>query len=344
MRLDVAGWAHREAGGRAPSSMWMRPLRVAISIALLGILAVSVEHRELLRALASVDFGPFGIACLLPPLGRLLVASRWHALLVAQGVCYSYADLLRIVWVSSFLGGFLPATVGVDAARFVGASRARTKKAAIAASIVFERTSGLVALSFMIVVGAAALPDTFATAPLLWTSAALLAVTALPVLVLWSGFVSAPVRWLLARAGSGRPAELLRSLWQALALRPPVGTMLRVLVLACGGQLVRVGAVYFCSRALALPLSFTDLLLVVPIVLFVSLLPLSIGGWGVREATLVVLVRSLGLSPTDALALALIARVPHLLSGGVGGLIFLFLGLMPRWQEPSTRGREDAAP
>ena len=80
---------------------------------------------------------------------------RWLLLLRAAGMKVSVRDVTRLFLVSSFVGSFLPAGVGGDAARAWGLSQLTTKLGDALASVVVDRVLGVLALAAMGAVGLA---------------------------------------------------------------------------------------------------------------------------------------------------------------------------------------------
>ncbi len=75
--------------------------------------------------------------------------------------------------------------------------------------------------------------------------------------------------------------------------------------------------------ALHIPLTLTDCAIIVPITLAVQMLPLSINGFGIREATLAFLFSSIGLSIEAAVAFSLVGTGALLVCSLSGGLAYL---------------------
>ena len=100
-----------------------------------------------------------------------------------------------------------------------------------------------------------------------------------------------------------------------------------VLVLAAGlctfaAYLLLVVQYDLCAMSLALNIPFFDLALIVAAASFVSLLPISVAGIGVRDVTLVVLLARVGIEQSQALALSVALLVVLPLGCGLIGLVF----------------------
>jgi uncharacterized membrane protein YbhN (UPF0104 family) len=100
---------------------------------------------------------------------------------------------------------------------------------------------------------------------------------------------------------------------------------LRILVPAVMIHVVRVLTVYVVAVGMSLPVSFLECLLLVPSALLVTNVPISLGGWGLREGAFVVAFAFVGLTAEQALALSALFGLTILSSSLLGGLVWVFL-------------------
>jgi hypothetical protein len=87
-------------------------------------------------------------------------------------------------------------------------------------------------------------------------------------------------------------------------------------------QLGRVLAAFLAARALHVDVAFISLLVIVPAALLVSILPVSIGGLGLREGTIVSLLSMLGVAPAAGLAVSVLLFAAGFVST-LPGAVFL---------------------
>ena len=80
---------------------------------------------------------------------------------------------------------------------------------------------------------------------------------------------------------------------------------------------------YFAALALNLEINFLSFLFMVPIVLLIAMVPISIGGLGVRENTTAYFLQMLGVSSTSAIALPLLVLFLLIIESIIGGIFFL---------------------
>jgi hypothetical protein len=92
------------------------------------------------------------------------------------------------------------------------------------------------------------------------------------------------------------------------------------------GQLALATSVYCLARDLEVPLDLLSAFAVVPGVMVAASVPISIAGWGVREATMVVGLGLLGVGQSDAAIISIGFGVLVLIFGLLGGLVWVVRG------------------
>lgn len=101
-------------------------------------------------------------------------------------------------------------------------------------------------------------------------------------------------------------------------------------------------AAFLLGRALDLQLTAWDMVAIMPAVTLAAALPVSLGGWGVREGLLVLLLGRMGVPAADALVLSLLFGVAGLLSGVPGLLATVFSSSWSGWAVPMVGSRGPA--
>jgi uncharacterized protein (TIRG00374 family) len=301
------------------SSPWRRRglllLKLGVSALLLWLLARGLDAAKLRAVLRQADPWLVGLALALLTTVPAISAPRWHAILRRLDRPLPFAALMRALYVGSFLSQVFPSSIGGDLWRVWFCTRAGVPPGAAAGSVVIERLAGLGATAIFF---AASLPLLLAkvgrnpVATLLWTmfaafivAAGVFALVAVrPALVPRSGFWAALANLAQALARVMRSASL-------------VGLMVAT---ALVGQAVAILAGFALARALALPLTLADCTATLPPALLISLLPVSLGGWGVREGALVTLLGFYGVASELALMLSILFGLA-LLGSTLPGLV-----------------------
>ena len=91
--------------------------------------------------------------------------------------------------------------------------------------------------------------------------------------------------------------------------------------------------------AIAAPVSFAQVLFLLPPVLLVSTIPVSIAGWGVRESSMIAAFSFAGLAEGDGLSLSILFGAVVFAVGLAGGLVWILSGL----KRPAVPGSDGEA-
>jgi uncharacterized protein (TIRG00374 family) len=295
-----------------------------------------VLSRTDLAALGSVasraDPALLALTFALYVLDRFAAAHRWRVLYAEGGERLEMLRAVRVYLESGFLGAAVPSGVGSDVirARLVAPDGATFRHAI--GSVVLERLLGTVAL---VLVAAAAL--VFLGPRDSWA-------TALPALLVGAGVVAAGAALILAPPVPARIVERTRGAL-GTALRHFVDVHERVrgygrvpgvlavsFAIAVGQQILLTLINWVLALALHVPVPLAAMLWMWPIVMLAVRLPLSILGFGVREALLLGFFASIGLPPEQAVILGLLSGLLDLVFLGIGGLLWVVApaGRFPR--------------
>jgi uncharacterized membrane protein YbhN (UPF0104 family) len=84
-----------------------------------------------------------------------------------------------------------------------------------------------------------------------------------------------------------------------------------------------VAVIYVLALGLTIDLSYWHCLLLAPPVMFLSMLPISVAGWGVREGAMIVALGLVGVTPAHSVALSVCFGIAVLAISLPGGLLWL---------------------
>ena len=109
------------------------------------------------------------------------------------------------------------------------------------------------------------------------------------------------------------------------ALLVPSSAAAGAWVAALVQHLLRVGVLAALAAALGLGIPVSTLFALTPAALLVAMVPMSIGGWGVRELTFVYFLGAAGVSAEAALSLSVAFGLLRVFLGAIGGATWAFL-------------------
>jgi uncharacterized protein (TIRG00374 family) len=271
-------------------------------------------------------------------LDRALMAYRWLVLVrvFEPPDRLPLTTILRVFFVSTFVGTFLPTSIGGDAVRAYSLTRTNARGASSVASVLMDRLLGVVSLLVVTVAGLAFARDLLHESAVAVALALTGAACAAGMAIIYSERVAAVARRVFVRipaAAAQRVAHDLVDAVRAYATRHDV--VANVLAGSIVVQVLRVAQAWALARALGIGLPFTPYFAFVPIILLVMLLPISVYGLGTSQLAFTALFGRAGVPAGDAVALSLL----FLSLGIVGNLPGAFLYMTGDGQDPAKARR-----
>ena len=297
------------------------PGRVAVTAVLVALLVTLIDWDV---AVGHVRDGePLWLLAAVLALDVALLAGtwRWAQLLRSARVPAAGRTVLRGYFAGAFANNFLPTGFGGDAVRALVVARRGPELTRAATTVVVDRLTALgclVALGWLVVPFAAASVPSSLLVGLLIVSAAGIAGVAL----LWFMSSVRAVRALLP----ARLAPFAAEVWGPLrALAADPSLLVRVAVLGLVYQALLMLSVWCGAQAVNVDVPYALLAVTVPLVLILTLVPISLAGFGVREGGFVVLLGAGGVGPTEATLVSLMTVVTLALAS-LPGAVFLLRG------------------
>lgn len=303
-------------------------LRIAVSVALLALLVSQIDLESSLQIVAQARPELLILSLALMVLARYVVAFRWYVLLRGKNSAVTLRAVSRLVLTSTFLGYFLPG-MGTEVLRMYGLSKATADPALVFASLLVERVTALFILIGFVLVGLLLVP--LALSPIIGVVVGLsLFALVSGSLVLMHPRTRALTRTLFSAVWLEPLRTRLEKLYRCLdAYRDDPRPLLWSLPVGVVFQLLRILPVTVAAAAFGLDIPFVFWLVIVPVGLLLAMLPISIGGLGVRETTYVYLLGMVGISPEAAFSLSIVTYLLHILSVTPGAWIYARRGIAP---------------
>ena len=286
-------------------------VRLTVTIGLLVILVfVVADPREVLALTANVDAAPMIGAILLSLGDRLVMAYKWWLLLRSRELIVSLWTAVRCYLASSLYGLVLPVTVGADAVRVLALRHVGMME--VTASIIVERGLGVIAMGSVALLSCLLLASTvteFQVQSLtVWLVGAIVMMT-----FIFTASLHLADRW--AMADQTRTPSGLRKAAEAYGrYRRHPGLLTIFYALSVGESLLSALIGYVVAIGLGITLPLYVFVATVPIALASARLPISLGGFGVQEASFVFLAGLVGVSSTNALSIMLVSDVAMLIA------------------------------
>ena len=297
-----------------------RVLRLTVSLVLIGLIFYKMDLARFVGLMRQANLIGLAVALLLVIVAVVLSAFKWQRLLLVQGVEVSLPRLTAIYFVGLFFNNFLPTSIGGDVVRIYDLAKITDRPAESAASVISERVLASVALGLVAVAGL--LFSQGRAAQFTQLIGAFCALLLLLLLALLTGKRWGP--WVARRLPDpqGLKSKARGFLGGISACVSDRWVLAWVILLSVGFQALVVLINYAIFQALGSQVSLAYCLLFIPIIMAISMLPISINGLGVREGAYAYFFGQIGLSTAESVAASLLFFILVALASLIGGAIF----------------------
>src|SRR3954462_6070885 len=295
-------------------------IKILISAALLYFSLRKIDLHDLVARLSVRSFGWIALAIAVLFLQIFVGVLRWREIRSECGAPIGIRQGMRFNLIGTFFNQTLPSSIGGDAVRLWLVARGGAGWRAATYSIFVDRAIGLIALAVVMV---ASLPWSYRLIGDPHGRSALLLVD-FAALVGGVGFL------ILGRL----PWPWLKRWWGTHHLHACAVIANRVIFsrdrgpkIALLSGLVHVLAVVIAwcvVQSIAAPVVFGQVFQLVPPVMLITMLPISIAGWGVREATMGLAFGYAGLMASEGVNISLLFGAVSFIVGAFGGLVWIF--------------------
>jgi glycosyltransferase 2 family protein len=243
----------------------LRGAGTVLAIVLLVVLLSQSGWQDVSAALKRISFWNLALAFGCIVLSRLCITARWYVLLRSGGVKIPFKDAASLVFTGLFANNFLPTTIGGDVVRLAGAMQMGYDRAVCLASIAADRVVNMVGMSLASPLG------------------------------FWQLFQVGTLQSLALAGFWQKGRDFILKTLQALTLwlKQP-SALLAALGFALVHMLFSFGANYILIDGLGGTLPYWKVIGLFSLAYFVSLVPISINGYGVQELTVTFLLSTFG--------------------------------------------------
>ncbi len=312
-------------------------LRTLISVGMLVFLSIGIPRNDLTAVWSGWStrdlywlLGALGLTAL----SQVIAAFRWRTVLNTLGLNPSVFRLVVLNLAGQFVGNFLPTTIGGDVLRVRRLAKRLGDVPRCFASVVIERLTGWIVLPVLILTAFAINPGLARLGAGSRTAMSLAIATLVFLLVVV--FVAENPRIGRRLEGRGGIKRTFSGLHLGLGeFRRTPGAVVNLIGVGLMYQLVLIAATALAAKAIGMDVSPTAWLAFAPAVLIAQVLPLSIGGLGLREGALVLFLGPLGVSDAESILLGLILYALTLLVSLFGAPAFLFGWIRGQDREPA---------
>jgi uncharacterized protein (TIRG00374 family) len=299
-------------------------LRLVVAIGLTALVVWMSDPRAIGVALTQASWRWVLAACGLVLVDRALMAYRWWALLAPLGDRRPpLRTVMRIFFVSTFVGTFLPASIGGDVVRAWSLSREDVSPTLSVASVVLDRLLGIAGILLMAAVGLGLVPELARNAAvelaLVMTSTGCVLVLAL----IFSVRLDEALRGQLGRLPARLASLLEKGLSGLQVYRKAHGVLLAVLLASGAVQVLRILQAWLLGIGVGINAPLAVYFGFIPIILLVMLLPITINGLGTSQLAFAWTFSQVGVATSDAVALSVLFVGLGIIGNLPGGLLYV---------------------
>lgn len=300
--------------------------RISISIVLLVFLFKfnKINVYSLLGDIKSANKLLLAVGFLIFFFNYILGFLRWKMLLKVAGIRVPLKKLISCFSGGIFFSIFLPSTIGGDLVRAADLAGHTNKTKEVIATVFLDRLSGYMGLVFVI------LPALFFGRSLVLDKVVFSSVFVIVILlvvilfVLFNKFVYSVIGRFLSSPGAGKIKETIKNMHQEIhVFRNHKNIIISNLIISFFIQLFMPICTYFIGLSLGININFIYFLIFIPIISAVTLLPIAVGGLGLREGLFVVYFAKAGVVKQLALAMSLLSFSFVVFYGAMAGLIYV---------------------
>ncbi len=290
-------------------------IRLLVSLLVLALVLRSVDLSGVAETLNRLDPGLVGWAILLQMGSQAVAAERWHRVMVALRYQMGFSFYLRSFFKGSFFNQGLPTSIGGDAVRVMDVAGEGHRKRDAFSGILIDRGLGVIGLLLLNAMAILGRPEQLPEG-VFWMLSLVVALGLAGFVGVWQVH---RLKWLdrlrvtlPLTVVSRRLAEVLRG------RRFPAQLGLSVLV-----HLFSMAGVYFAGASVGLDYDLLTYIVIVPPVILLTIVPISMAGWGVREGAMVGLFTLIGAEQAVVLSMSILYGVVLIIASLPGLYVYL---------------------
>ena len=312
-------------------------VRIIISVSLIVFLVKTQfkDIRSALEIIKSVNKPLLILSLSTHIFGIWITAVRWNTLLGTQKVKLGTTTLTLTVLIGFFFNNFLPTSIGGDVFRtYDAAKKANIPIETSASIIIVERFSGVISASTYAIIalflGFTAIGNRSFIIPVIifFIICIIIAFLILNPSILQLNKLINKIKFLK------KVKEKLANIYFTfLSFKKFKWVLVRVLIYSFLLQFAVILNYFLAAKSLGINLNLTAFIFIVPVVTIIAMVPISIGGIGIRENTLVFIITAMGVGSEQAAICALLIFLMLIFIGIIGGITY---SVRPNYIKHST--------
>ncbi len=274
--------------------------RVALSGAILLYLISKIDFAAAKDSLSTLHLGYLALA-LVPSVVELILKSlKWQMLLRIKNIRVPFYEIFKIYYISSFIGTFLPSSLGIDVLRSYSMSRFIRNAQESVSTVFVDRLLGVLSLIFVVLLGVLSVQTGLINN--IWQF--VLTIVGV-IFILFTGLIlSRHLIVLLEKILKQfrikpekirKYIDLLHNIYNSIIdFKNNKVQVFKVFLVSIVFQFSRIAITWCVGLSFGIDLSIKYWIIIVPLVTLATMLPLAVGGIGIREGAFVFFLNKMG--------------------------------------------------
>lgn len=300
-------------------------LKIIISISLLTYLLSKIEWQKSLITIHNANFLWLAIAVTLSVLDNMLLTYKWNLLLKVRNKFISFWRLLAINMIGGFWGLFLPSSLSTDVIRGYYLVKTSSDKAISITSIFIDRLFALVALLVFVSMASLFAGEILKNLYLgYYILGFFLILTLVLILFNTKEFSNLLLTFSNRYANNNIIKNIIKLRTALIEYNKYPITLSLSFLLSLVVQLFRVCWYITIAWSFGVYIPVVYYFIFCPLIVVILMIPVSIGGLGVREGAFVALFTIAGMSLDQAVIISFTSSLITNLVTISGGMVYLF--------------------
>ncbi|MBT8367484.1 MAG: flippase-like domain-containing protein [Deltaproteobacteria bacterium] len=298
-------------------------VKLTVSLILLIFLIWTSEISSVWQQIITVQW-PTILGCMAALfLAQALSSLRWQWILRSEGAEIPFKTLFASYMAGMFVNNFVPTSIGGDSVKAYDIYRLTKNISLSIVSVFLERFSGLMALAILSWFGALSLLSN--SSPTVIGGWIFINFVCIFIIAfIFHEPTARLVLWILTVRQLGSVGKALRPSFENLnSYRNKKALLVKTLFVSFPIQLVTILIYQIIAVSMGVNLHFIFFLFSVPLIILISLLPISFGGLGVREGMTVFMFSMAGVPKYAALSVSLVYLSVIYLVSLIGGFFLI---------------------
>lgn len=295
--------------------------KLVIGAAFIGFILYKIDVKNITSIIYNADLSFFALSIIYLSAAVIFNALRW--VFISRGLSHGVEPRIAIIgyFEAMFFNQILPTGFGGDAIRIVRAYDSGILAGWATIGVLIDRAFGLLAVGLVLLAALVNHSSQVATAPTFPLIAACAA------LIVGGAAGAAGLGVVLrveALPGWTRPfVALLKAFADVFRSPKGLGYVFATLIASSG---LTVASFMACASSLGVQVGWWDCAIILQGMVLASLIPISIGGWGLREGAAIILFGALGIGTEAAAATSILFGLVLTVVGLIGAAVWMFSG------------------